>query len=260
MRAMPSPTSMTVPTSDTCSFCSKPAISRFRTLVISATLMAISSPSVRSSFRRIWVEDIATAVAMPLSSWRGGEHLFLQRVQLRLDARVDELVLHAEDQAADDSVVDVLVDDRVLLQRTAHALADLLELLRRKLLRDRDVDLDLSKLLIEQVIVGVGDLDEAAEAAMRVENAKKVQHQLARLRAEDSLHRLAALLLADSRISQVHAKRFASGNDFANRAQLLCDRLGAIALVRQLEQRLSVRDGVGRGVLGFRHSCGVSCE
>src|SRR5436190_19945535 len=82
-----------------------------------------------------------------------------------------------------------------------------------------------------------------------------MQHQLARLRAEDSLHRLAALLLADSRISQVHAKRFAAGNDLANRAKLLCDRLGAIALVRQLEQRLSVRDGVRRGVLGFRHSC-----
>jgi hypothetical protein len=41
MRAMPSPTSITVPTSLTLTCCSKPAISRFSTLVISATLMAI---------------------------------------------------------------------------------------------------------------------------------------------------------------------------------------------------------------------------
>jgi hypothetical protein len=44
MRAMPSPISMTVPTSVTCSFCSNPAISRFRTFVISATLMAMGTP------------------------------------------------------------------------------------------------------------------------------------------------------------------------------------------------------------------------
>jgi hypothetical protein len=41
---MPSPTSMTVPTSLTWIFCSKPAISCFRMLVISATLMAMFAP------------------------------------------------------------------------------------------------------------------------------------------------------------------------------------------------------------------------
>src|SRR5436190_16078440 len=43
---MPSPTSITVPTSLTCTRCSKPAISCFKMLVISATLSAISRSPV----------------------------------------------------------------------------------------------------------------------------------------------------------------------------------------------------------------------
>ena len=45
------------------------------------------------------------------------------------DARVDQLVADAEDQAADDRLVDVLVHDGVLLQCRADLLLHLFELL-----------------------------------------------------------------------------------------------------------------------------------
>src|SRR3954462_5830004 len=105
---MPSPTSMTVPTSVTDSFCSKPAISCFNTLVISATFIAIAFS--------------ALMFVLP----RGGrEQLPLHRFQLILHAGIDQLVIHAHHDAADDFFIDVLVDDRIFPQRLADALTDL---------------------------------------------------------------------------------------------------------------------------------------
>src|SRR5687767_4605764 len=101
MRAMPSPTSISVPTSLTCTFCSKLLISRFRTLVISATLMAIVSPNA----------FVCVRACVRLFRCRL-EKLLLHRGELVADRRVDQLVADAEDHAADDAVVDVLVHDR----------------------------------------------------------------------------------------------------------------------------------------------------
>src|SRR2546425_12217590 len=98
---MPSPTSMTVPTSVTDSFCSKRAISCFRTLVISATLIAIAF----------------SALDLHLGSRRGREQLVLHRLQLVFHAGIDQLVVHPHDDTTDDFVIDVLMNDRVLLQR-----------------------------------------------------------------------------------------------------------------------------------------------
>src|SRR3954468_16712040 len=122
MRAMPSPTSMTVPTSLTSSRCSKPAISRFNTLVISATLMAICFsgfrvPSFGSRVGSRTPRNPRPGTRNPSKSLlRGDDHPLTQRRELRADRRVDQFVLHADHQAADDVFVDVLVDDRVLLQ------------------------------------------------------------------------------------------------------------------------------------------------
>src|SRR5512137_1532938 len=106
MRAMPSPTSMTVPTSVICSFCSKSAISRFKTLVISATLIAIGLSPIR------WV----------CFSWLIScrQQLLFHQLQLGPDAGIDQLVLHSQDQPADDPIVHLLADDGVLLQGRAH--------------------------------------------------------------------------------------------------------------------------------------------
>src|SRR5215470_9386135 len=108
---MPSPTSMTVPTSDTCTFCSKLAISRFRTLLISATLIAIGSPigSLIQSHN-------------PSSFRCGREQLFLHRAQLISHRGVNELVADTDDHPADDVFVFVLVNDNFALHRAAEKL------------------------------------------------------------------------------------------------------------------------------------------
>src|SRR5687768_3830596 len=115
MRAMPSPTSMTVPTSLTCTFCSKPAISCFRMLVISATLMAILILRFDQPRRHEAHEVRQSNASCP--SWlrgsnsfrAGGEQPLAHRLQLVFHAGVDQAVLHAEHQAADDVLVHVLV-------------------------------------------------------------------------------------------------------------------------------------------------------
>src|SRR3954452_24897978 len=127
MRAMPSPTSTTVPTSLTWSRCSKPAISRFNTLVISATLMAMNSSPNQCDTETQRAQRTAqsslcnlSSVSVPISVSSvslcrvlfRGNHLLSQRRELRADGRVDQFVLHADDQAADDVFVDVLVHHR----------------------------------------------------------------------------------------------------------------------------------------------------
>src|SRR4051812_5131659 len=94
----------------------------------------------------------------------GGEELTPHRFQLTTNAGVNEFVADAEDQAADDRVVDVLLNDGVLLQGRADPLADLFELGGRELLGDGDVDLDLAQELVEELVVRGGDLVEQAEA------------------------------------------------------------------------------------------------
>src|SRR4029453_18917211 len=140
---MPSPTSITVPTSLTCTRCSKEAISCFRMLVISATLMAMSSPMNPRLL-------LPTRPQEPLA----------HRLELVADAGVDQPVFHAQHQAADDVLVDVLVHDRVLSQRLAHPLAHLRELFAAELFGDRDVHLDLAGLLVQQRRVRLGNLPQ----------------------------------------------------------------------------------------------------
>src|SRR5688500_4654579 len=133
MRAMPSPISMTVPSSLSSSFCSRPWISRLRSLVISATLMAMLLPRVSGfGFRDFLKGCRAGMLGFPetrhpkpdtRSSLRcARQQLFPHRVQLRAHAGVDEAVLHAQDESADDTIVNVFVDDRFLAKRLADAL------------------------------------------------------------------------------------------------------------------------------------------
>ena len=76
---------------------------------------------------------------------------------MRPHAAVDELVLHAEHQAADDFRIDVLMHHRIALERGADALANGFKLVGRQFLGDGDVDFDLAELLVEQIVIGAGD-------------------------------------------------------------------------------------------------------
>src|SRR3954452_13878983 len=104
---MPSPTSITVPTSLTCTRCSKPAISCFRMLVISATLMAISEMLRYSALRNEipwyaagtcrydWLpKTIAPNLLLPPRR----QQPFAHRLELIPHARVDQPVLHPQHQ------------------------------------------------------------------------------------------------------------------------------------------------------------------
>src|SRR5688572_5641824 len=181
---MPSPTSMTVPTSLTWTFCSKFEISFFRTLVISATLMAIGF-SMRRTFG---------PAATQLLFRDGSEKLLFDCLQLVLYACVDQLVTDAKHQAAHDRFVDVHVHDRIALQRGGDLLLRRLDLLGRQLVGDDQVDFDLAELLIEQVRICRRDLRELAETVVLVHHVDGVEQQSRNLAAEDAVEHLPPLV------------------------------------------------------------------
>src|SRR5438128_10946249 len=115
---MPSPTSMTVPTSVTASFCSNPAISCFKTLVISATFIAIAS------LRLIFSIHVST---FNVSSRSSREHLPFHRLKLILHARIDQLIIHPQHHPPDDFLIHILMHNRILLQRLTDPLPYLLQ-------------------------------------------------------------------------------------------------------------------------------------
>src|SRR6478672_7311509 len=129
MRAMPSPTSITVPTSLTFTCCSNSAISRFRTLVISATLMAIDLLLVTRASRPCerFRHGRDARVTADLSGTRRDEPL-AHGLKLRFHAGVDQLVADAHDDAADDRFVHVRVHHGLPLQRLADAALGIFEL------------------------------------------------------------------------------------------------------------------------------------
>src|SRR5438552_2125519 len=118
---------MTVPTSLTCTFCWKLLISRFRTLVISATLMAMSDSIWHGRLARVLLISKKDTGESPVPHllWRRRQHLFLHRLELIAHRGVDQLIADAHYHAAQDRFVDVLMHDRVAAQRVADALAGL---------------------------------------------------------------------------------------------------------------------------------------
>src|SRR5205823_382274 len=119
--------------------------------------------------------------------WRRRQHLFFHRLELIAHRGVDQLIADAHYHAAQDRFVDVLMHDRVAAQRVADALAGLLQLLGRQLLRHAQVDLDLAELLIQQVGVTLRDLPDQAQAVFLVQYAQRVEQQRRDLAAENSL-------------------------------------------------------------------------
>ena len=83
--------------------------------------------------------------------------------------------------------VDVLMNDRVFLQRGPDFLSDQFQVVVAKLLRDGDVHFDLAELFVEQIVVSVGDFIQKFQPAFFVQHAEEVHDQRRHFAAEDFL-------------------------------------------------------------------------
>src|SRR5579885_1232058 len=139
MRAMPSPTDSTWPTSAISASVPKFAICCFRIAEISAARISI--------------------LLNPL-------HRQLQAMQLALQRRIDHARANLDDEAAQQARVDLDIDGDLAADRLAQLLVDRLALRRRQILRRDHMGGDLAALLGEAVQIALDHLRQREEAAV----------------------------------------------------------------------------------------------
>src|SRR5690606_14984029 len=215
MRAMPSPTESTEPTSETCASVPKLAIWSRMTLEISAA---------RISMR------------VPLAFHRLGE-----RVETRADRAVDALRTDGDDQAAEQ----VGIDAGLELDGAAFAGAELLLQRRKLLVGERvgagDFGADFAALSSSDGLERANHRGQLGRAAVLRQHAEEVARQIGELeRFAKAREDLAERVAADLRVADQRAQLGRFAQRLGERLEIGFDRADETALAGKIEQ--------GRGI------------
>src|SRR5436309_571946 len=193
MRAMPSPTSSTLPTSERSTSVRYLRISSSMTDAISSTLNLMKAP---------WLGSLGLDVGLAAMDLTRGARVqrLAQMVQARRQAGVDLPPLDLDDEAADHRRIDVLDQRRLAAGRGGEGLRQPGAQRVGERHGGADVDVHPAAQVAQRRPIPRGDGAQGAEAPLAVDHQERIDQQVARLATEGSLDRLRVLplLLGDA--------------------------------------------------------------
>src|SRR5262245_22976475 len=235
MRAMPSPTSRIVPTSATSSVERKDSISLRRTAVISSGLNRMALLGDRDGRVRL-------------------REALAQLGELTADAAVGDEVADAQHGPADERGADDVGQDRRLAQRRRQARADGLDRVRRHRRRRRERHPHAAEPLVEEALVGVGDLGQGRHALALEQHVEEVREQVRRLAAKRLVDRRVLRVAVDAAREEERAHRPLAPPHGGERGELLAHGLEGLPRLGRLRERARV-DGAERLLAAAAHAC-----
>src|SRR5215217_195750 len=227
MRAMPSPTERTVPTSvSSADPSSSPSMRLLRMEVISSGLICMGCLSV------------SLGGSLRASGGALGD-LLSQALEAVADGRVEDLVADAQDDPAEDLGLDAGGELDLLAGLLADAVADALHGPLIELDRRGDLDRKDLVLALPHRVVLAADAEQDGHAVLLDEELEEVHDRLVRVH-EDAGEAVPLLLRGEVGREEEHRQLAVLAERVGERAQLLADDVELVVLVGDLEQRTCV--------------------
>src|SRR5947199_2261874 len=195
MRAMPSPTSSTLPTSERSTSVRYLRISSSMTDAISSTLNLMKAP---------WLGSLGLDVGLAAMDLTRGARVqrLAQMVQARRQAGVDLPPLDLDDEAADHRRIDVLDERRLAAGGGGEGRRQPGAQGAGERHGGADVDVHPAAQVAQRRPVGHGDGAHRGESPLAVDHEERVDQQVARLPPEGVLDHLRVGFLLDQRAGQ----------------------------------------------------------